>query len=146
MSEELPQEGAMEASLTINQSPSGNPAIRARLEKAASYLRDLPEGPREAALVYQPPNAPAPVAMPIGEGLTIGRGEGCEIRMPERQELSRQHFTVRRLSDGKFVAEDLGSFNGTRMDGLAPPLTKRELQDGDLLLAGGLVFLFTNPR
>src|SRR4051812_27026999 len=69
--------------------------IRARLEKVAALLEALPGQPTEPSLVYRAPGQPKPVAIPIGEGLTVGRGESCQIRFAERPELSRTHFSVR---------------------------------------------------
>ena len=47
--------------------------------------------------------------------LTLGRGEDCDIVMPDRQ-VSRYHLRVRRDAAG-FVLEDLGSKNGTFVNG-----------------------------
>jgi DNA-binding response OmpR family regulator len=65
-----------------------------------------------------------------GEALTIGRGDDCDIVVPDRQ-ISRYHARVRRSVDG-FVLEDLGSKNGTHLNGvrLHDPAP---LQDGDVI-------------
>jgi len=47
--------------------------------------------------------------------LTIGRGEDCDIVLPDRQ-VSRHHFRVVRDDDG-YNVEDLGSKNGTYING-----------------------------
>jgi DNA-binding response OmpR family regulator len=58
----------------------------------------------------------------------IGREEDCDIILPSRQ-VSRNHARIRR-SGGRHILEDLGSKNGTFVNGqeLTEPYT---LQDGD---------------
>jgi hypothetical protein len=58
----------------------------------------------------------------------IGRGEDCDIVLPDRQ-VSRHHFRVVRGDDG-YNVEDLGSKNGTYING-APVRGSMQLQDGD---------------
>jgi len=58
----------------------------------------------------------------------IGRGEDCDIVLPDRQ-VSRHHFRVVRDHDG-YSVEDLGSKNGTYING-APVRGSMRLQDGD---------------
>ena len=59
---------------------------------------------------------------------TIGRGGECELVLPERQ-VSRQHIKV--LSrDGRYLLQDLGSKNGTHLNGEKISGTV-PLQDGD---------------
>lgn len=63
-----------------------------------------------------------------GPELTIGRSEDCDLSIPERQ-VSRRHARIRQEGD-QYVVEDLGSKNGTFLNGqeLASPHT---LEDGD---------------
>lgn len=58
----------------------------------------------------------------------VGRGEDCEVVLPDRQ-VSRRHFRIVRDEDGYHV-EDLGSKNGTYVNG-APVRGSVHLQDGD---------------
>jgi hypothetical protein len=60
--------------------------------------------------------------------LTIGRGEDCDIVLPDRQ-VSRQHIKILRDAQG-FAVEDLGSKNGTYLNGM-PVQGVARLQDGD---------------
>jgi len=60
--------------------------------------------------------------------ITLGRGEECDIVLPDRQ-VSRVHVRVLRDSDG-FHVEDLGSKNGTYVNGM-PVKDRVKLQDGD---------------
>jgi DNA-binding winged helix-turn-helix (wHTH) protein len=75
---------------------------------------------------------------------TIGRGSDCEIVLPERQ-VSRYHVKIRH-EDGRYILEDLGSKNGTHLNG-APFQGTAPLQDGDeiqIALAVKLVFVGTD--
>jgi DNA-binding response OmpR family regulator len=60
--------------------------------------------------------------------MIIGREEDCDIVLPSRQ-ISRNHARIRR-SEGRHILEDLGSKNGTFVNGreLTEPYP---LQDGD---------------
>lgn len=73
--------------------------------------------------------------------LVIGRHPDCEIVLPDRQ-ISRQHARISRQGD-TFVIEDLGSKNGTYVNG-EPVVDRRVLTDGDVVqigLAYQLVFV-----
>lgn len=60
--------------------------------------------------------------------LTIGRDESCDLVIPERQ-VSRQHARIRHES-GRHILEDLGSKNGTFVNG-SEVVEPHPLQDGD---------------
>ena len=62
--------------------------------------------------------------------VTIGRHPDCDIRF-DNQEVSRQHAEVRRDDDG-FVLVDLGSMNGTKLNGTGVKAPAR-LEDGDTI-------------
>jgi pSer/pThr/pTyr-binding forkhead associated (FHA) protein len=49
------------------------------------------------------------------DNMIIGRGEDCDIVLPSRQ-VSRNHARIRR-SGGRHILEDLGSKNGTFING-----------------------------
>lgn len=113
----------------------------AKLSYTAGLLNALPAAPEVPSLIYRHPLTNATHSVPIGAGVTIGRGEGCEIRFEGRQELSRRHFAVR-PEGGLFFVEDLGSSNGTNIEDVPGRIARRELRDGDLIRAGGIIFLF----
>jgi predicted component of type VI protein secretion system len=73
----------------------------------------------------------------------IGRGGDCQIVLPERQ-VSRHHVKILR-EDGGFVLQDLGSKNGTHLNGRQ--VTGRTvLHDGDeiqIALCVKIVFIGT---
>lgn len=60
--------------------------------------------------------------------LTIGRAADCEITLGERP-VSRYHVRIYNQGD-RFTVEDLGSKNGTRLNG-SPLVGSSTLQDGD---------------
>ncbi len=62
--------------------------------------------------------------------LVIGREPVCDIVIPDRQ-VSRAHARLCRV-EGGFELEDLGSKNGTHVNG-APVVGRTRLQDGDLI-------------
>lgn len=65
--------------------------------------------------------------------ITIGRHPECDVVLND-QEVSRQHAEVRR-EDLDFVIVDLGSLNGTKVNG-AGVKGPRVLQDGDTVTIG----------
>ena len=78
------------------------------------------------------------------DAITIGRGLECDIVIPDRQ-VSRVHACLRRAGPG-FEVEDLGSKNGTHVNGVSLTGT-RPLQDGDLIqvaLVAKLIYVSTD--
>lgn len=74
------------------------------------------------------------VAVPlIREEITIGRVEGNTIRLTE-QNVSRRHARLT-LRNGVLSIEDLGSYNGTSLNGSALSGVSA-LKDGDVILIG----------
>jgi DNA-binding response OmpR family regulator len=77
-----------------------------------------------------------------GETLLIGRGAECDIIVSDRQ-VSRHHARVRRVAEGEYEVEDLGSKNGTHLNGVAL-LKPHRLVDGDVVqiaLAAKLLYV-----
>lgn len=70
--------------------------------------------------------------------LTLGRAEGNVVRGSDRR-LSRRHAMLRRMRSGLYEVEDLGSSNGTTVNGKAlEPGLAQVLQPGDRIECGGL--------
>ncbi len=67
--------------------------------------------------------------------ITIGRSSGCQVVIPDAS-ISRRHAQIVRQESG-FYAQDLGSRNGTAINGqrLSEP---RRLEDGDTLTVGNI--------
>jgi pSer/pThr/pTyr-binding forkhead associated (FHA) protein len=69
----------------------------------------------------------------VREEITIGRQEGNTIRLTERN-VSRRHARLLR-QNGHVVVEDLGSYNGTRINGERIS-GQSAIKDGDLIQIG----------
>ena len=70
----------------------------------------------------------------VGDETTIGRGGGCAISLPDDTFVSTLHARVF-LHDGDLWLEDLGSTNGTRVDG-APITAAVRLRKGAVVQVG----------
>ncbi len=71
--------------------------------------------------------------------LVVGRSSDCDIRLLNRA-VSRLHFRVWRDATGYWL-RDLNSTNRTFLNDR--PVVEARLKDGDVIAAGGTVFLFT---
>ncbi|MGH9663664.1 MAG: FHA domain-containing protein, partial [Bryobacteraceae bacterium] len=80
-------------------------------------------------------------AVPLeGDRLGVGRSGANDLSYPDDSGLSRQHMVFERR-EGGWVAEDLGSKNGTLVNGVR--LTEPHvLQPGDRITAGHLTLEF----
>ncbi len=65
-----------------------------------------------------------------GDSLLIGRSSDCDIILPERQ-VSRHHARIVRTPDGQYLLYDLGSKNGTYVNGEEVREEPWALKDGD---------------
>jgi FHA domain len=74
----------------------------------------------------------------VGPNFKIGRGETCHLR-PNSEQVSREHaeFTI---SGESIVVRDLGSRNGTLVNGKALTAEACRLKDRDLVQVGPLTF------
>ena len=68
----------------------------------------------------------------------IGRGTDADIRLPDTG-VSRKHVDVV-LDGGTAIAEDLGSTNGTLVNGRR--ITRQPLSDGDVIRIGHSVLVY----
>jgi phosphoserine phosphatase RsbU/P len=85
-------------------------------------------------LTVEPAQGPAFEWRAKGTTLTIGRSSKADLVVSDAL-LSREHARLFRADGGWFV-EDLGSRNGTRLNG-APLTETRAVSPGDVLLLGG---------
>ncbi len=72
------------------------------------------------------------------DSATLGRGAMCEIRLPD-DGISRQHARLVRRGDAEILLEDLGSTNGTFVDG--ERVSARILSDGERFQLGRTTLL-----
>lgn len=77
-----------------------------------------------------------------GAAIIVGRDTMCDLPLDDLK-ASRRHVRIYSGSEGKFFVEDLGSKNGTLVNG--EPIKTRPLNDGDKILVGTseLVFRLT---
>ena len=77
--------------------------------------------------------------MSIGsDALVIGRLPECDVVLSDSN-VSRRHAELRRKDDGVFVT-DLGSTNGTRVNGT--PVREQLLASGDEVSVGSTKLIF----
>jgi len=69
-------------------------SLRTQIAQAALLLKALPAMPTLPSLVFRRPGAADAECVPIGTGVSVGRGENCEIRFEKSKEPSRAHFSV----------------------------------------------------
>ncbi len=91
---------------------------------------------RELVLKYSDPDLGEREEYMKGDSLVIGRHSECEIVIRDTR-LSREHVKLER-SSGVFTVTDLGSSNGTTLNGLVVE-DAVEVRDGDILKLGGAV-------
>ncbi|MBQ2941650.1 MAG: FHA domain-containing protein [Clostridia bacterium] len=75
---------------------------------------------------------------------TIGRGKDCEIYIADTF-MSHRHSRIFK-EDGGFFLEDLGSTNGTFLNGNEVAEEATELLDGDKICIGQVEFMFLCPK
>ncbi|MGD9796871.1 MAG: FhaA domain-containing protein [Acidimicrobiia bacterium] len=75
----------------------------------------------------------------VGEPVTIGRSTDAEIHLNETS-VSRRHAQVKPTGDGGWMVVDLGSTNGTRVNGAV--VTERRLNPDDAISVGDTVIRF----
>jgi len=74
-----------------------------------------------------------------GQEISIGRDHTNALAINDRS-VSRRHCAIRTVAPGQFEIRDLGSRNGTAVNGL--PVTVRVLGDGDEIRLGDCYFRF----
>lgn len=80
----------------------------------------------------------------ILEGATgIGRAPDNTVVLDARDVRASRHHAVLRVEGSLVVVEDLGSANGTLLDG--QPVSKAELRPGQELCVGDTVFVLSSP-
>ena len=83
-------------------------------------------------------------AQVIGDHTRIGRAANSELEVPD-QSASRRHALIQRQSDGEYVLTDLGSANGTKLNGefVGLPVV---LRDGDRIGIAGFEMVYSGPE
>ncbi len=97
-------------------------------------------GQRKASLTVIRSGADLGMHVFIEDRIIIGRDAQCSFPLQDHR-VSRQHISITPLSDDRYLIKDLGSTNGTRVNGelLAVP---QLLMDGDKIALGDTVIRF----
>ena len=99
--------------------------------EAAELTRLVRRGPQWTLLVKAGPQVSA--TFPLSGDAVLGRQKGCPVRLMDTS-VSRRHAQLRLQDDG-LIIEDLGSANGTLVNGR--PISEPTLiQDGDEVTLG----------
>jgi len=119
---------------TAQSVPIPEPAPAPALETVA-FSPDIPvEAPAATyALVY--PGGHFPLR---GDLVVLGRARECEIHLSDPN-VSRRHAEIR-LDDGSYALVDLGSTNGTELNGQR--IKHARLSDGDVIAIGQIELTF----
>jgi hypothetical protein len=120
--------------------PPRRPPWLARIRAAFGPRDAAAIAPAEPAASSSGPGHPAPLVFPPGTGttFTIGRRNDCDLRVADLS-VSRLHARLDRSQDG-WLLSDLGSHNGTRVNGwlVREPVGVRA---GDVLQFGTATFV-----
>jgi hypothetical protein len=96
-----------------------------------------PASPSAASLVIHEEGETRSIVL-TAEMMTIGRSPECHIAIDDKG-ASRRHAQIRRKDD-TYTLTDLGSTNGTRLNGQT--IQARELSDGDRITIGSTLIEF----
>jgi DNA-binding SARP family transcriptional activator len=84
--------------------------------------------------------------LPGAGELVIGRAEAADVSLSGDAAVSRRHAAVRVAGGGEVTVADLGSRNGTFLNGARlGPSDAARVRSGDLLRCGDTVLAFTTP-
>jgi pSer/pThr/pTyr-binding forkhead associated (FHA) protein len=72
----------------------------------------------------------------------LGRSREADVRVPD-ESISRRHAEIRH-EDGAYWIVDLGSMNGTKLNGKR--VDRARLSDGDAIVLGATEIVFGLPR
>ncbi|GAB2935695.1 FHA domain-containing protein [Nonomuraea fastidiosa] len=118
------------------------PTLRQRLTDAVASLSEFTTKIQAA---WRRPRLPR-LALPDDdrERYVVGRGSSCDLVLTDLT-VSRVHAELRREGDGAWMLVDLGSLNGTRLNGwrLVGPA---RVKSGDEVAFGDCGFLLTAER
>lgn len=75
-----------------------------------------------------------PITLQLNDEVVIGRSQECEVSVEEDKQASKKHASVR-LRSGRLVLQDLGSSNGTFLNG-SKVIGIEPIADGDSIVVG----------
>ena len=149
LSDEAFSERLFQSQRTRRLPATGTIDVANRVQHFRELFAALTTKPEGSALLYRLPGKPEVCAAPITNKLVIGRNPGSELEsdapalsFPQLTAMSRLHFEVA-AADDLYVVRDLGSRNGTYVNGGSERITETLLKGGDIITAGGMIFAFT---
>jgi len=128
------QRGQVRVEGAIASGPRRSASGRYGYERPGFVQRDEVEGPPGSPLTLDIPGVDGEdVRLPVDHfPFAIGRLEGNDLVLPD-QHVSRKHALLVCM-DGRYRLRDLGSRNGTLLNG--QPVAEADLTDGDCLTLG----------
>jgi hypothetical protein len=129
-----PSRATVEAAPVPAKAPKRGSGVRQPKQRAARQRRGAPVIPSRLVTVEPPERAGAEFA--LGDELTLGRAAGCSIVLDE-QYVSQVHARIF-IRDGSVFVEDLGSTNGTWVNG-SRAVGQMPARPGDRVQVGNVV-------
>ncbi|HXG76967.1 MAG TPA: DUF3662 and FHA domain-containing protein [Gaiellaceae bacterium] len=139
------------ATRLAEEAGDGDGALSARGEEPAPTMVYRAAAPSAPEPKLEPQHPPAPAATlelggrshPVqGERVVLGRSREADVRVSDVN-VSRRHAEIRR-EDGSYWLVDLGSTNGTLLNGRR--VARERLDDGDVITLGSTEIVFGLPR
>ncbi len=118
-------------------------SLSSRHEAQELTTREITATVPEAHLVMLTGQEAGRTWLVTDKGLLLGRTSDSDLIVTD-PEVSRRHFAVRRIGAGQYEIEDLGSRNGTLVNGL--PVRKGPLRFGDRIVVGCETALLLTPH
>jgi diguanylate cyclase (GGDEF)-like protein len=113
----------------LSSSPT-MPMVDTEFARTVERLRET----RPTLLVLAGPILGARLTL-TGAPTVFGRSSECDVTIPD-EGISARHFEIALGPSGKFMVRDLGSMNGTLVNGQRLAGAERPLEPGDQLLIG----------
>jgi pSer/pThr/pTyr-binding forkhead associated (FHA) protein len=111
--------------------PAANPAPRSGWSPAPAAASEVAR-----LVIVQPPERQG-LSYEVGQELTVGRANGCQVALPDDRYVSQVHARIYR-QDGQVWLEDLGSTNGSYVNS-QPVRAPVALRRGDWVQVGRTV-------
>lgn len=105
----------------------------------------ITRGPQVWIEVVRGPHQGVKFAL-TGKPVRIGRGSDCDLSLDKDGAVSRSHAEITFDSAGDFVLRDLGSKNGTRIEGNELGSRTVHLRDGDRISLGATELIYRDER
>jgi ABC transport system ATP-binding/permease protein len=117
----------------------GGASIRLTPTQGPPVRKGIATRPRQATDDTLELGRPAATHRIGGREFIIGRGPGNDVVLSSLR-ASRRHAVIRAIRDGRFEIQDLGSSNGTFVNGSLVEV--KQLEESDVVSFGGEVFRF----